>query len=275
MSKLHLFKARALNVIVILSLALAGLTFSTPTAIADPGPEPLADPTAPSAVGYTPIVGSPLTINVARDGSYQVVHDGVSSSTPGQVYYTGWDEADSGIMLWYDGKAIGPDFDNHGGGTATDNFGGGFHPWEMVSQGSVTGSGTDADPWEVETNLAYQGLVMTTTTSYSDTNDYFDIAWQICPPAPADLSTFLGADLYLQGSDKGYSYFQDRGAIAPGSALVVGGRNYYNTWYELFIELTQADHYHEGRWKDFWQRIGTNQQTPGPGFPDTVGSPTS
>ncbi|MCB0201902.1 MAG: hypothetical protein KDI03_17685, partial [Anaerolineae bacterium] len=210
-------------------------------------------------VTYTPITGSPLQINVANDASYQVKHDAVAS-TPGQVYWTQGNTADAGIFLWYDGYVIGPDFGNHPDYSATNYV----DPWEAVGQGPVTGSGTPADPWMVETNLVHSpsGASLTTRNSYVDGDSYFRLDWDICLPQPASVSTFLAADYYLQGSDYGYGLYD-----APSGS--VGGYNGSLDWFQIFTPIRPASHYYEAWYYEIWDAIGS-AGAPGAGFNDTL-----
>lgn len=214
------------------------------------------------AVGYTAIVGSPLTINVAKDASYQVKHDGVDPTSPGQVYDDNDEEADSGIFLWFDGVAVGPDFSNHEGGTASNNY----SDWVGTSQSSVTGSGTSADPWIVETDVenADTGATMTVGTIYVNGDDHFRINWQICLTQTGAASTFLAADYYLEGSDYGYGFYDEE----SGS---VGGYNETQDWYQVFTPITPADFYYEGYYGTVWDLIGY-ESVPGNGFNNTISS---
>jgi hypothetical protein len=212
-----------------------------------------------SAVGFTPITGSPLTINVAVDASYQVIHDAVDPSSPGQVFPTGLDEADAGLFVWNGGWVIGPDFDNHDASASNS-----YDPWTSVSQSLVLGSGTIADPWIVETDVAHgaSGTTMSADTIYVNGDDYFRIDWEICLPAAGSISTFLAADIYLQGSDNGFGYYD----AATGS---VGGFNAAQDWFEIFTPLTPASAYYEGGYSEVWFRIGSAGAA-GAGFDNTI-----
>lgn len=140
--------------------------------------EKTSGPTGGAAVGYTVIGGSPLTINVATDASYQVIHEDVDPTLPGQVYPVLGEEADAGIFLWYDGVAVGPDFINHASGSLSNSY----SPWVNTDQSTVAGSGTSSDPWIVETVVenASTGATMTVGTIYTNGDEYFRIDWQIC-----------------------------------------------------------------------------------------------
>lgn len=216
-------------------------------------------PTVFAAVGFTPITGSPLTINVASDASYQIFHDGVDPSTPGQVYYTLQSEADSGIFVWYGGYAIGPDFFNHDFSAVPP-----YDAWVNVGQSGVSGAGTGGNPWKVITNLVHpaSGVTLETTTSYVNGSSFFTIGWKVCTPAAGDLSTFIAADFYLQGSDAGFGYYDP----ATGA---VGGYNATQDWYEVMVPHTPATHHQADFYGTIWGNIGT-AGFPGPGFNDYI-----
>ena len=211
------------------------------------------------SVGFTPIIGSPLTINVAVDGSYQVIHDAVDPGTPGQVYHTGQDEADAGIFVWYDGYVIGPDFDNHDISASNS-----YDAWSNVAQSAVTGTGTDSDPFVISTDLEHSasGVTASIDTTYVDSEDFFRIDWTICVPTDGDISTFLAADFYLEGSDNGIGYYDP----ATGS---VGGFNEDQDWFQIFTPITAADAYYEDFFGAVWDAIGF-AGTAGSGFPNTI-----
>lgn len=214
---------------------------------------------APEVVTYTPITGDPLQINVANDASYQVIYFS-ELGTPGQVYWTFGNTADAGIFLWYDGYVIGPDFWNHPDPSAANYY----DPWATVSQGAVTGNGTQNSPWTVETNLVHapSGATLTTRNSYVNGDNYFRLDWDICLPQPAQISTFLAADYYLQGSDSGYGLYD------PMSGSV-GGYNVRQDWFQIFTPIRPATHHYAARYWEVWQAIGWAGQ-PGPGFNDTI-----
>ena len=237
-----------------LLLTLAVLSAATSSALADG-----KGSRSGSTVGFTAITGSPLTINVARDGSYQVNHDGVDPSTPGQVYYTEDPEADAGIFVWYGSYVIGPDFDNHE--TSASNS---YDAWSNVSQSAVSGAGTSGDPYVVTTNLSNtaSGVTASVDTSYVDGADFFRIDWEICTPEPGPISTFLAADFYLQGSDSGFGYYD----AATGS---VGGYNANQDWFQIYTPVTPPSAYMEAYYGTIWDAIG-EAGVRGTGFNNTI-----
>jgi hypothetical protein len=243
--------------LLLIMLVLVMMLFIAVSASAD---EKTGGDSGGNAVGYTQIVGSPLTINVATDASYQVIHDIVDPLTPGQVYPTSAEEADAGLFLWFGGVAVGPDFNNHESGSASNDY----SPWVNTSQSAVLGTGTSADPWIVETDVENisTGATMAADTIYVNGDDYFRIDWEICTATSGAASTFLAADYYLQGSDDGYGYYD----ASTGS---VGGFNELQDWFQIFTPVTPPSAYYEGYYGSVWDLIGSSS-VPGSGFNNSI-----
>ncbi|MGB3714220.1 MAG: hypothetical protein WA996_07310 [Candidatus Promineifilaceae bacterium] len=184
----------------------------------------------------------------------------VDPTRPGQVFPTSADEADAGLFLWFGGFAVGPDFDNHASGSASNSY----SPWLNTNQSDVLGSGAIADPWIVETDVENldTSATMAADTIYVNGDEYFRIDWEIRVPSSGAASTFLAADFYLQGSDDGYGYYD----AATGS---VGGFNEPQDWFEIFTPVTPPSAYYEGYYRDVWNLIGT-ADVPGTGFNSTI-----
>jgi len=224
----------------------------------------LADKGNPPGVGaptpYVTISGNPLTINVAEDLSLQIFYVGQAD---GQVYPPWGTEADSGLLAWIGGNVYGPDWDGHSGGSAAIDV----TDWTPVSQTGPTGSGTAADPWVVTTvvDAGTTGLRITETLSYVNGEQYFRQNWQVCNNSGASITAtfFHAADLYLQGSDDGYGYYD----AATGA---VGGYNQTMDWYEIFVPITPASAYEEDGYYTIWMHIGTGPTSPGTGFDNSI-----
>lgn len=213
-----------------------------------------------AATTYSAISGNPLTINVAVDLSLQIFYAGQAQ---GQVFPPGGTEADSGLLAWIGGNVYGPDFPNHSGGSAAFNT----TEWTPVSQTGPTGSGTAADPWVVTTvvDAGTTGLRITETLSYVNGEQYFRQDWQMCNNSETSITAtfFHAADLYLQGSDYGYGYYD----AATGA---VGGYNQTQDWYEILVPITPASAYQEAFYDTIWDAIGTGPSSPGSGFNNTI-----
>jgi len=252
-----------LNFILLLVLLLSGLSPFESKAKMDLLNK--LSPAMPEAIGFTAIAGNPLIIYVGRDASYQVAHASLTDpNSPGLVYETSEAEADGGLFVRHtvgtSDYVIGPDFLNHN--TSAANL---YDPWLPISQSSLQGSGTAADPWRIETVVKHDsGITMTTLTSYVNGHSYFTLTWSICGPANHPISTFLAADVYLQAGIPEQSLgFHD---IASGA---VGAYNTTSNWSESLLPLTAATRYFAGNYLALWNNIGQAGQ-PGPGFDDSV-----
>jgi hypothetical protein len=213
-------------------------------------------------VGFTPIVGSPLTINVAVDGSFQVKHDGFDPSSSGQFFPPTYDEADAGFFIWYGDYVIGPDFENHELSAANT-----YDPWTAVSQSAVTGTGTEDDPYVIDTKVIHSasGVTGHIFTKYVDGQDYFTVSWGFCTPEPAVIATFLVADFHLPGSGDGIGHSEPVG-------YAVGSHNETEDWYQIFStnQTGALDHLAmAGNYGSIWDAIG-EAGAPGTGFDNSI-----
>src|SRR4051794_23826113 len=114
--------------------------------IAALGLMPVAALAAPTIVK---IVGDPLTLNVASDGSLQVFNSAVPGQ--GQIYPTNSQYGDMGVFASIDGRLFAPNFADHGG-TATGNLGA-YTAWNQGFISDVSGDGTPAHPFAVSVRL--------------------------------------------------------------------------------------------------------------------------
>jgi len=235
---------------------------------------PARQPSLPP-VDYTIISGNPLSILVANDASYQVLHTAVATpNSPGLVYETSGALADSGVFVRVNSSAssfiIGPDFLNHE--TSAANL---YDPWMPVAQTPVTGSGTQTDPFQVTSVVSHtSGVSMTIQTSYVNGADEFCLDWEICPAGDSTLSTYLAADFYLQAGipENSLGFFE----TATGE---VGTVNQSSGWAQSLAPLATASHYFAGlasdpNLVDLWDLIG-HAGAPGPGFNDSVNASAS
>lgn len=229
--------------------------------------EGAAQVTAPEVVatcnvGCTSLGGSPITIVAGKDASYQVYYTSAGRRSS-LVYQPLFDEADAGLFVRYNSAVIGPDFWDHL--TTAANA---YDPWTNLSQSAITGSGTTASPWKIETKVAHipSGVKLTTTTSYINGSNSFRIDWEVCLPAAGAASTFLAADFYLQGGDNDLGY-----GVHDTSSGAVGVTNQALSWLQTFTPLTPADSYFAGAPTSLWSAIGA-AGAPGPGFNRTINS---
>lgn len=226
-------------------------------------------PTLPP-LDYTLIPGNPLSILVANDASYQVMHTAAPTpSSPGLVYETSNALADSGIFVHYNQGishfVIGPDFLNHE--TSAANL---YDPWTPVSQSTVSGTGSHNDPFQVTSVVSHtSGVTMSVLTSYVNGTDEFRLDWEICLESNAALSTFLASDFYLQAGIPETSL-----GFLDASTGAVGAVNQDSGWAQGLKPITPASHYQavlasDPDQVDLWDLIG-EAGAPGPGFNDTV-----
>ena len=203
----------------------------------------------------TVISGTPLTIYVGQQGSYQVY---TSLFGQDQVYPSATKPADAGILAWYNGVSIGIP------GSAT----GTFRKWVFVSQTPVSGTGSASDPFLVSTTFNdATGISITSITSYVNGKDYFNVQWQITLPTVGDVTTFIAQDLMLGGSDNGLSYYDP-------ATETIGGTNVAHTQYQMFIPVTTPTYHEVDLYNNIWARIGQSG-TPGAGFSNYINPSTS
>lgn len=160
-------------------------------------------PTAAPAVAV--INGNPLTINVGSDFTFQVYNSAVPGT--GQIYPpdSGGGTADMGWFVRSGSTKYAPDFTQHGG-TATGNIGANT-AWTAGTQSGVSGNGSAATPYTVTTTNTLPTLNLTATqvVTYVNGQNYFRKSFTLANASGAAVSvrTFLGADIYLAGSDSG------------------------------------------------------------------------
>jgi hypothetical protein len=238
-----------------LSPALA----ATPTRT--PGPKgSRASPRIPPT--FRTIMGDPVQILVATDGSAQVNYNYVPPVPPfGQFYPASQNLADMGVFLWIGTSAYGPDLASRGSAYGSPPL-----PFTQVSQSAVTGSGTAADPWVVRTVLGAgaTGVQITESIIYVNGQQYYRMNSQISNASgvPVTVTYFHAGDIYLKGSDAGYGYYN-------ASTGGVGGKNTAQTWYVVFQPITPATKYEEDDYSTIWDDIG-HLGAQGPGLHNTV-----
>jgi hypothetical protein len=254
-----MFEKRVLRGLM-LAIALALLVALMPSlALADKGNPPGGPST--EAVGHTTINGNPLTIHVAADTSIQVFHSGLPN---GQVYPSGYKEADSGGFAWLNRMVFGPDFANHGESAA--NF---VNPWLPAGPQTTMGAGTTANPWWVGTTVwGPAPISVQQWVRYVDGEDCFRVSYlindgEIGEPLP--ITFFQAADLHVGRDDDGFGYYAGGG---------VGAWSTDRTFLEYMVPVTEmglppASHYQEAGYQAIWDRIG-DITGPGAGFNDTV-----
>jgi hypothetical protein len=204
-----------------------------------------------SAVTFTKINSSPLKINVASDGSFQVFNDAVPGK--GQIYPDRCDLADMGIFANIDGTLFAPDFHNHTCATATVSLGT-FTAWQTLSSGSVGGDGSAESPYTVSVSLKAPGTDVTVIMNVTHVrgDNFFRIATQYFSPTPHHIDAFLGADIFLAASDFGrFLTVPDLDAVGGSDCATPP------TYNILLIPLTPANRFTASGYADVWAQIGS------------------
>lgn len=201
------------------------------------------------------INSSPLRINVGSDGSFQVFNSAVPGT--GQIFPQGCTLADMGVFLFMNDVLYAPNFAAHGCGTATGNLGD-YTPWEPIGISAVTGDGTRGNPFSVSVGLRAPNtdVTATVTVTYVRGNNFFRLRKQFFSTSGVDdANIFLGADIFLAGSDDGI-YRLEPTLNAPGGLSCDEEEDAYNI---LLIPLTPATRFTASDFSDVWAQIAVNE----------------
>jgi hypothetical protein len=204
---------------------------------------------------FRTIAGTPLTIYVADDASFQVLNANVPGS--GQFYPSGGTctPGDAGVFADAGGILYAPNFGMHPCGTATGNISTNT-PWTPVSISAVTGTGTSGSPFTVVVvvDAGTTGLRLTMTVTYVNGDGFFRVSNAFTTTGqPVTINAFFGADIYLAASDSGIPY-------RDGTTGGVGGQNCgtTQTYTIQFIPNTAADAYAANGYSSVWSQIGAD-----------------
>ena len=203
---------------------------------------------------FRTITGTPLTIYVSDDASFQVLNSNVPGS--GQFYPSGstCNPGDAGVFADAGGILYAPDFGTHPCGSATGGIGT-FTPWTPVSISAVTGSGTSGSPYTVVVvvDAGTTGLRLTMTVTYVNGDSFFRVSNAFTTTgSAAAVDVFFGADLYLANDDDGIPY-------RDGTTGGVGGQDCVAQTYTIqFIPSTPADAYAANGYSSVWSQIGAD-----------------
>jgi S-layer homology domain len=210
-----------------------------PTSRKPPSPHFIASPDAQT------INGVPLNLVINDDTSTAIYYNGV------QQFYGGNAE---GAYVWYGGAVYGPGYVPAGNTV---------NPWTAVSN-VLSGSGTRSDPWLVNTVVRAGNLQLTQRVTYVNGDPYATYTFVVSVPAGATWTLFHAADLYTEGNDAGYPYYDP-------STGAIGGRSGdpNNPFYQYFLPLDAASHYEENQYNTLWVEIGDSSGQ-GSGFHDTT-----
>lgn len=209
-----------------------------------------------SAAGAAPvfrvIAGTPLTIHIGDDMSFQIFNSTVPGS--GQIFPSGCTStADMGVFVDMAGILYAPDFADHPCGSASGGIGSST-PWTPVSISAVTGTGTSADPFRVVVvaDAATTGLRLTMTVTYVNGENFFRESYVFTSSSgPLTFNVFTGADIYLASSDAGVPYYDSTSGSPGGRDCAIPP-----TYTILFIPLTPADAYSANNYSTVWSQIG-------------------
>ncbi|MCX7556158.1 pre-peptidase C-terminal domain-containing protein [Xanthomonadaceae bacterium JHOS43] len=244
-------RARKWTVLAALALMWMTTVLLPAVALAEKGSRPAA---GAKAVTFRTIEGSPLTVRIGEDHSFQIFNSAVPGY--GQVFPTSASgTADMGWMIRAGSTLYTPDFSNHDG-TATSSLGA-RTPYTPQSLGNISGSGTAGNPFSVSVSAALgsSGLVATEQVTYVNGRNYFvkRLTLKNNGSASQSVKIYLGADIYLAASDSGVPFR----VAASGS---IGGQNCTTpaTYSILFIPQTPADHYSAAGYSNIWSQIGSS-----------------
>ncbi|MFZ2235087.1 MAG: hypothetical protein WAV67_01800, partial [Dokdonella sp.] len=180
----------------------------------------------------------------------------LNSAVPGvgQVYPSNSSgPADMGWLVRTTNTLYTPDFSAHGG-TATSNLGTRTAYTPQTLSG-VSGSGSSSSPYTVTVSgkLGSTGLVATEQVTYINGSNYFTKRFTLKNNSSSSqtIKVFLGADIYLAGSDSGVPY-------RIGTTGTTGGQNCANpaTYSILFIPQTATNGYTGAGYSSVWTQIG-------------------
>jgi len=196
---------------------------------------------APAA--FVTINGSPLTIVIGDDTSMQVYNTNVPGT--GQFFSPGEAPADAGIFVR---PAGGVTYGPCCGGSA------GFTP---VSLSPVTGTGTSGDPFKVVVvvGIPTTSVQMTETMTYVNGQAAANISLSFVGDGNpvVTLDAFIGADLYLAGNDRGFSFAGPTAAGGHGADPNCSELQYTIS----FLGTTPADRYSANGYGQIWNEISS------------------
>jgi hypothetical protein len=241
------------------------------------------------AVNTKEIDGNPLTIWVGDNGSFQ---DLVAGNTDYSFYPRADKNGNAGFALAFptsgqSGLYSVPSVAGKVWGWTSDaspspTFGGEF---TAVSQGNVTGIGTEGSPYQQQTTYQLVAgvalLDITQTTTYINGSSTFQVSYHVHNriATPVKFRALVAADLYLNGSDCGVGVFK---SVAPrfvgGTSLGrVGGftEDSSSSPWSQYFEGQFSNSFNSGcqlagdQWPDtVWDHL--QGAADGAGFPSTV-----
>ncbi|HET7036952.1 MAG TPA: hypothetical protein VFI42_14805, partial [Thermomicrobiaceae bacterium] len=132
-----------------------------------------------------------------------------------------------------------------------------YTPFSPVSQSSVTGSGTNINPYRVTTVVAVgtTGITLSETDSYVVGSDSYqsDVALANEGSASQSVVIYRAGDCVLAGSDYGYGFLSN-GTVGCSS----NPNNSPAGRIEAWVPVTVGSHAGEGEYDDIWAAIATH-----------------
>jgi hypothetical protein len=196
------------------------------------------------------ISGNPLTVVIGDDTAMQVYNSNVVSNPPGSGQFFPGDTApgqtaESGVFVHPAGGLVyGPASTGVGGGSLAP-----------VSLSPVTGSGSSIDPFKVVVvvNIPTTSVQLTETITYVNGDSAAKIALSFVGDGNpvVTLDAFIGADLYLAGNDRGFSFAGATAAGGHGADTNCLELQYTISW----LGTTPADRYTANGYSQVWSEI--------------------
>ena len=196
-------------------------------------------------------VGNDLSCQVARAGDAHY-----------SLYPFGSFPASCGTLVSVGDTLFAPDFVHHDGALSVE-FLGAYAPFTAVSQSSVGGTGTSADPLAVATiaDAGTTGARITEVDTYVVGQDAYrtDVTLENRGGAPLSGTLYRAGDCSLQESDGGFG-FVDAAASAAGCAL--NANNTPAARIEQWVPITPGAAYMQAGFSDVWGHIATHRPFP-------------
>jgi hypothetical protein len=164
-----------------------------------------------------PLGGSPLNVYVGERGQLQAVR---TDSSSGIFFPSSSTVGDAGFFLAFPSGFSGEPSPTVWG---FEGFAGphGLEEFTPVSQSSVSGSGSAADPLKQETLYTNPVANLAQTTTYVNGSQEFRVHWEVKNKSGVTIKfkALAAADFYFQGDDAG------TGIFTAGPPRFIGGTN--------------------------------------------------
>jgi hypothetical protein len=222
-------------------------------------------PVAQAQAATVTIDGDPLNVYVGDAGNLQAKLD---TDTDRVFYPPGNNLGDAGLFIGVPaGTLLGAVYGPPGSvaQTAASAY------YTPDSQDSITGSGTEADPYTVVTRYKVRAgatdyLKVTQTVQYVEGDKNFRVSYRIQNPAPVTAFQFrasAAADLYIEGDDSG------TGLLDPGPPRFLAGANHAVGRAGGMVEVPGStwDAYEVANYQDLWSSL---HQPLGPALDNTL-----